>query len=453
MANILIIEDNAAQREALEEFLTATGDEHRVYLAPDGELARAVFKERALDLIISDLMLPDTTGIELVREFRQSSDIPFLIITGEPSIESAVEAIQLGANDYLTKPVDLRLLKKKVEALLEGVRLRVENRNLRARLSDTFHADKIIGNATALHDVLEKCRQVAPADVTVLIEGESGTGKELIANLLHENSARSSRPFIKVNCGAITRTLLESELFGAVKGAYTGADRSRPGYFESANGGTIFLDEIGEMDLESQVRLLRVIEEKEVVRIGSSKATPVDVRIIAATNKNLIQAVDAGDFREDLYYRLAVIRLQLPALRERTDDIPVLFNHFVTQFNEKYNKSVTRMAPDLLDFFQAYNWPGNIRQFRNVIEGMVVLATEDVLEKKDLPRELQSGPRTDERRLQDNVIAGISLEDYERAIIARNLQLHGGNREKTAQVLGISERTLYRKIKDYDLAR
>ncbi|MCB1319135.1 MAG: sigma-54-dependent Fis family transcriptional regulator, partial [Leptospiraceae bacterium] len=349
--------------------------------------------------------------------------------------------------------VDLRLLKKKVEALLEGVRLRVENRNLRARLSDTFHADKIIGHATALHDVLEKCRQVAPADVTVLIEGESGTGKELIANLLHENSARSSRPFIKVNCGAITRTLLESELFGAVKGAYTGADRSRPGYFESANGGTIFLDEIGEMDLESQVRLLRVIEEKEVVRIGSSKATPVDVRIIAATNKNLIQAVDAGDFREDLYYRLAVIRLQLPALRERTDDIPVLFNHFVTQFNEKYNKSVTRMAPDLLDFFQAYNWPGNIRQFRNVIEGMVVLATEDVLEKKDLPRELQSGPRTDERRLQDNVIAGISLEDYERAIIARNLQLHGGNREKTAQVLGISERTLYRKIKDYDLAR
>ena len=457
MAAVLLVEDNESQRAALEEYLgglQAGGAPLSVYSAPDGELARAVLEERSIDLVVSDLMLPDTTGIQLIGEIRKrSKEIPVLILTGQPSIETAIEAIRAGADDYLLKPVDLNHLGKKVQALLEGARLRTENRNLRRRLAEEFRASSIAGNAPALREVLDRCAQVAPTDVTVLIEGESGTGKELIANLLHENSPRRDRPFVKVNCGALTKTLLESELFGAVRGAYTGADQSREGYFESASGGTIFLDEIGEMDLESQVRLLRVLEEREVVRIGSTRAIPIDIRVLAATNKSLMEEVEQGRFREDLYYRLAVIRLSLPPLRERREDIPLLFNHFVTRLNDRYGKSVTGLAPELLHFFQGYHWPGNVREFRNVLEGMVVLAREDILEKKDLPPELREGrPPQVERRLLDSIIPGVSFNEYERAIISRNLEMNGGNREKTASVLGISERTLYRKIKDYGIS-
>ncbi len=456
MASFLVIEDNDAQRAALEEYLNGLSTSktpHTVYVAPDGELAHAVLKERPVDVIISDLMLPDTTGIDIVKRVRETApDTPFLILTGQPSIETAIEAIRAGATDYLIKPVDFTLLRNKVEGFLENAALKAENRQLRARISETFRADNIIGNSSAIREVLEKLKQIAPADVTVLIEGESGTGKELIANLIHENSSRSDKPFIKVNCGALTKSILESELFGAMKGSYTGADKDRPGYFEAADGGTIFLDEIGEMDPESQVRLLRVLEEREVTRIGSTKAIPVDVRIITATNKNLLEEADRGNFREDLYYRLAVIKLFLPPLRERATDIPLLFNHFVTQFNDRYGKSVTKLAPELLSFFEAYDWPGNIREFRNILEGMVVLATDDILQKSDLSPELQSAPRRqNDRKLADSVIAGISFDAYEKAIIERNLKMNHGNREKTAQILGISERTLYRKIKEYEI--
>ncbi|MBX7059252.1 MAG: sigma-54 dependent transcriptional regulator [Leptospirales bacterium] len=457
MANFLVIEDNAAQRAALEEFLGALGkkDEHRVYSAPELELARAVLAERPIDIILSDLMLPDGMSIELVREVRTGGrlrDIPILILTGQPSIETAVEAIREGASDYLLKPVDLTLLRKKMDALLETSRLKTENRQLRQRLSETFRAGSIVGNSSSLQDVLERVKQIAPTDVTVLIEGESGVGKELIANLLHENSPRASRPFVKVNCGALTKSILESELFGAVKGAYTGADHDRAGFFEAANGGTIFLDEIGEMDAESQVRLLRVLESREVVRIGSTRPIAVDVRVVAATNRSLLDEADHGRFREDLYYRLAVIRLFLPPLRQRGDDIPLLFNHFVTQFNDRYGKSVRGLSADLQAFFQNYDWPGNIREFRNVLEGMVVLARDDVLGKEDLPPELlRAPPRASARKLAETIVAGVSMEDYEKAILERNLNFYNGNREQTASALGISERTLYRKIKDFRL--
>lgn len=457
MAQFLIVEDNAAQRAALEEFLGALGKkgQHQIYSASEIELARAVISERNIDIVLSDLMLPDGTGIDLVREVRSHarlSEIPILILTGQPSIETAVEAIREGASDYLLKPVDLTVLRKKIEALLENTELKTENRQLRQRISDTFQTGNLIGASSTLRDVLERLKQVAPADVTVLIEGESGTGKELIANLIHENSPRAGRPFIKVNCGALAKSILESELFGAVKGAYTGADRDRAGYFEAANGGTLFLDEIGEMDAESQVRLLRVIEEREVVRIGSTKAIPVDVRLIAATNRSLLEEVDHGRFREDLYYRLAVIRLFLPPLRQRSEDIPLLFNYFVTQFNDRYGKSVRGLSAELQAIFQNYDWPGNIREFRNVLEGMVVLARDDVLQRTDLPAELLRAPgRATGRKLSETITAGVAMEDYEKAIIERNLHFHNGNREQTARALGISERTLYRKIKDYNL--
>jgi DNA-binding NtrC family response regulator len=402
-------------------------------------------------LIVTDLMLPDGTGIEFVKEIKDSK-IPVLLLTGQPSIETAIEAIRAGASDYLIKPVDLSHLQVKITSLLENSELKEENRILKARLQDRFSAKNIVGNAQIMKPILDRIRQVAPTDVTVLLEGESGTGKELFANLLHENSPRADKPFIKVNCGALTKTILESELFGAVKGAYTGSDRDRAGYFESANGGTIFLDEIGEMDLESQVRLLRVIEEREVVRVGSSKPAKVDVRVIAATNRSLQKEVEAGKFREDLYYRLAVIRIELPALRMRKEDIPILFNHFVTGFNEKYRKSVNALSPELNHFFQQYDWPGNIRQLRNVLEGMVVLAQDNSLTLADLPDELAHPTRrTADKKLMDSVLPGIAMDDYEKAIILKNLSYTGGNREKAAKLLGLSERTLYRKIKDYGM--
>lgn len=456
MSAILIVEDDASQRVGLEEYLTTfiKGEKQTVYAAENLELARAVLAERKLDLVISDLRLPDGTGIDLVKEIRAlHPELPILILTAQPTIESAVDAIRGGANDYLQKPVDLVLLKTRALQLLESKQLKEENKSLKKRIADSFSASNIIGQSDHLKSVLEKTSQVAPTDVTVLIEGESGTGKELIANVIHENSNRVGKPFIKVNCGALTKSILEAELFGATKGAYTGSDRDRQGYFEAANGGTIFLDEIGEMDTESQVRLLRVIEEREVIRVGSTKPIKVDVRLIAATNRPLLADVDSGRFREDLYYRLAVIRLQLPPLRSRRDDIPLLFNHFVTQFNERYGKSIRALSSPLLQFFQSYDWPGNIRQFRNLLEGLVVLAKDDVLQFEDLPEEVRNAPKKiADKRLGDSIQPGIAMDEYERAIIERNLSYTGGNRERAAELLGISERTLYRKLKEYGLS-
>ena len=456
MPTLLIIEDNNAQREALYEFLSGQelfSTPIEAYAAPDIEIAQTILSERKIDIILSDLMLPDGRGVDLVEQVRKKNPhLPFLILTGQPSIESAIEAIRRGANDYLLKPVDFVLLQKKLETLWESQHLRNENNQLKQRLQQDSSL-QIVGNAKVLHDVLEKVKQVAVVDVTVLIEGESGTGKEMIAEMLHGQSQRSGKELIKVNCGALTKTLLESELFGAVKGAYTGADKDRSGYFEAAHGGSIFLDEIGEMDLESQVRLLRVLEAREVVRVGSTKARSIDVRLLAATNKNLLQEVEKGNFREDLYYRLSVIKLSLPPLRERSEDIALLFNHFIIKFNDKYNKSVTGMSSELQKFFQAYAWPGNVRELHNLLEGMVVLAKEDILDMNDLPHELQNNRH--HHRLSDNleksILTGVPLASYEAAILRSNLKFFNRNRKRTAQALGIAERTLYRKIQEYKL--
>lgn len=448
MAEVLILEDDKAQREGLLEYLTDTLED-KIHTAETVRQARETLHNHSVDLVISDMFLPDGTGLELLKE-TENPDTAFLILTAQPTVESAVEAIRAGASDYLTKPVDLTLLKKKVFSLLETGQLRKENKLLKARIEGDFSIKGIVGNSQALRSVVEKAAQIAPTDVTVLIEGESGTGKERLANYIHQSSKRTDKPFIKVNCGALTKSILESELFGSVKGAYTGADRDREGLFEAADGGTIFLDEVGEMDLESQVRLLRVIEEKEVMRVGSTRPVPVNVRILTATNKDLLKEADSGRFREDLYYRLAVIKLTLPPLLKRREDIPLLFNHFVTEFNEKYGKSVTGMSDELMQFFKTYSWPGNIRQFRNVLEGMVVLATDDILQIHELPDDVRNAPLK-KGNLVDEVKPGISLEDYEKAIIEKNLAFHLNNREKTAETLGISERTLYRKINLYGL--
>ena len=453
MPSILLIEDNLMQRKAIAEFLNLQkikGQGLIVWEASDLASASSLLKNKRIDLVLSDLKLPDGEGSSLIKETHQiDPKVPFLLLTGEPSIETAVDAIQKGAHDYLLKPVDLVHLKKKVVSLLETASLRVENQNLRHRLDENFATEGFIGKSSVLRELIEKVKQIASVDVTVTLEGESGTGKEMIANLIHQSSSRSSQAFIKVNCGALTKTLLESELFGSSKGAYTGADRDREGYFEAANGGTIFLDEIGEMEPESQVRLLRVLEERHVIRVGSTKPIPVDIRIIAATNKQILDEVEKELFREDLYYRLAVVKLSLPSLREHAEDIPLLFNHFITSFNEKYGKSVRGISKELTSFFQRYHWPGNVREFRNVLEGMVILASDDILQVHDLPLELarpsKSQPKG--RKLLKNIIPGHSWKDYELVILQRNLQFFQGNREQTAESLGISERTLYRKIR------
>ena len=458
MKSLLLIEDNKQQRKALEEFLNTTKNfltELDVYLAPDGETARAILKQKEIDIVLSDLFLPDSTGIELAQELRGSgSQIPFLILTGEPSVESAVEALRKGANDYLQKPVELTQLKNKINSFLENINLKKENKNLRQRLKKDFQNNSVIGNSQVIQKILTKVEQISSVDVTVLLEGESGTGKEMIANLIHESSHRADKFFVKINCGALNKNLLESELFGAVKGAYTGAEKDRKGYFEAAHGASIFLDEIGEMDLESQVRLLRVLEEREVTRVGSTKARPVNVRVIAASNKNLLEEVEKGNFREDLYYRLSVVKLKLPSLRERVEDIPILFNHFIVKLNDKYNKSVVSMDKELLNFCKSYPWPGNIREFHNVVEGMLVLAREDILTMEDLPNELREYPKNSKFKLNlmYNFVPGLSLKKYEEEIIKTNLRFFNYNREKTANTLGITERTLYRKINEYDLS-
>ncbi len=448
---ILFIEDNEVFRTGITEFLQL--NHFKVIEASSIKEALKKFNPDNIDLILSDLKLPDGNGIELLRQIKQiDASIPFIFLTGEPNIESAVMALKEGAWDYLTKPVDLNHLLHKITSCLENKFLYIENQELKKKLADVSYEDKIIGNAPSIKKVIEKAKQIAPTDITVLIEGESGTGKEILADFIQKNSSRNDKPYLKINCGAIVKSLLESELFGVVKGAYTGADKDRPGIFEVSNHGTIFLDEIGELDLESQVRLLRVIEEKIVIRVGSTKPIQVDVRIISATNKNLLEEVEKGNFREDLYYRLAVAKLNLPPLRERKEDIIFLFNHFIVEFNEKYGKSITKMAPDVLKVLQNYDWPGNIRQFKNVLESMIILAKDDILTIEDVPEEIRKGGSPSiKKKLTDTIIPGITIEEYEKAIIEKNLEFTNGNREKTAELLGISARTLYRKLNEYNL--
>ncbi len=456
MFEILIVEDEKKQSDALEEFLRGCQKDlviSEIYCAPEIDIAKFILREKNIDLIICDLFLPDGNGIDVVKYIRKKDKgIPIIMLTGQPSVETAVTALKEGAQDYLQKPVDLLLLGSKIKTFLQSLTLAKENQILRSRITEDFQTKSIIGESESLKKLLEKVKQISRTDIIVLIEGESGTGKELIANVIHENSARKKNNFIKVNCGALTKSLLESELFGYVKGAFTGADKDRSGYFESANGGSLFLDEIAEMDLESQVRLLRVIEDRKVIRVGSSKDTDIDVRIIAATNKNLLNEVKKSSFREDLYYRLSVIKVEVPPLRQRISDLSLLFNHFLVVFNEKHDKSVTSLTPALRAIFENYRWSGNIREFKNLLEGMVIFSQSEILDVIDLPSEfMEKSTSSDNKQLEDDIIPLIALSKYERAIIKKNLDYFNSNRDKAAQKLGISLRTLYRKINEYNL--
>lgn len=446
-ATILVVEDELNIRTALVTML-----EKRGYVAASAgtaEEALRLLDETTVDLVITDLKMPGIGGMELLRKVKEAwPATEVVVMTAYGSIETAVEAMRSGAYDYITKPIDRDRFPVLVEKALERHFLTSENRQLRDRLETKARFEDMIGDSALMHQIYNLVEMVAASDVTVLVVGESGTGKELLARAIHQKSPRAGGPFISVNCGALPDTLLESELFGYEKGAFTGAMGTKVGRFELADGGTLFLDEIGELSLKSQVDFLRVLETKEFRRLGGTKVIKVDARIIAATNRNLEEAVKQGIFREDLYYRLNVIPLRVPPLRDRAEDIPLMVQSFLREFAAKHGRHPQELSREAMRLLRLYAWPGNIRQLRNVMERLIITVRDRVIESSHLPDEIQTSK---EHIRTAMVTLGSTLEDIEREIIRRTLAEVTNHREKAAKILGISLRTLQYKIKEYGI--
>jgi len=443
---ILIADDERNTREGLKWSLEEKGD---ILLAADGIEALEILRAREVDLLITDLKMPRMDGNELLQQARKESpETDVVILTAHATVNTAVDAMKLGAKDYLTKPVNPEELNLLVERIFASRAVERENRALREERDIRYGFDNIIGSSGAMEALFKQIRQVAPSRAAVLISGESGTGKELVASAIHYNSPRRNQPFIRINCGALTPTLLESELFGHEQGAFTHAIKQKPGAFELADGGSLFLDEISETSPEFQIKLLRVLQEQEVQRVGGIKTFRVNVRIIAATNSDLEARVREGRFREDLYYRLNVVRMVLPPLRERREDIPLLASAFLKEFCEENVRPVLRISPGAMAHLQNYEWPGNVRQLRNAIEGMVVMAAGDELTVRDLPREIQ---RAEPPNKALELHVGATLASAERELIRATLLETEGNRAKASRMLGIGRKTLYRKLEEYGL--
>ncbi|MBI4634388.1 MAG: sigma-54-dependent Fis family transcriptional regulator [Deltaproteobacteria bacterium] len=444
---ILIVDDEESHRLMLRAVLTEEG--YAAAEASDGREAVTAVEKEAFDVILLDIRMTDMNGIEALTEIRKISPlVPVLIMTAYASVQTAVEALKAGAFDYLTKPLDIEELKILIEKALEHYHLREENIALKERLGDRFDFSRIVARSAKMESLLETLSLVAPSDATVLIMGESGTGKELVANAIHQNSPRAGRPFIKVSCAALPETLLESELFGHEKGAFTGAVTRREGRFQLAHGGTIFLDEVGEMSPAVQTKLLRVLQEKEFQPLGSTRTVTVDIRVLAATNRDLEAEVKSGRFREDLYYRLNVVPLVVPPLRERKEDIPPLVEHFLVVYQEKNRKSMKGISGKALDLLMRYEWPGNVRELENCIERAVIMARDEVIIPADFPPAIQKLLQEGEREGFD-LPSGISLAEMEKALIMKTLEETSGNRTRAAELLGINRRTLQNKLKEY----
>lgn len=447
---VLIIDDDESGRGVMELLLRKSGFDVRS--AANGAEGRELIRKGGFDLALVDLFLPDCNGIDLLKDIREMApEAEVVMITGHASAESAVMAMKSGAFDYITKPVNFEELRLVLDKAREKQRLLSENVYLRKQLRDRFQFDNIIGHAPAMQRVFERMQRIVKTDSTVLITGESGTGKELVACALHHNSRRKDKPFVAVNCGAIPESLLESELFGHVRGAFTGAVRDRLGKFESANHGTIFLDEIGTMPLHLQSKLLRVLQEQEIERVGSTKGVKLDVRVISATNADLDEQVRQGLFREDLYYRLNVIPLHLPPLRERKEDILPLVSHFLEKFRYLMGREVITLNKQALDALEKYQWPGNVRQLENVVERMVALSDDDNITVDDLPSEIVEKIEVSRGICLDITPEGINMpaaiEELERGLIRKALELAGGVKAKAAQLLGLNRTTLVEKMK------
>jgi two-component system response regulator HydG len=444
---ILVVDDDDAHRTMLRTLVGGWG--YDIVEANDGSTAIEKVQERPFDLILMDIRMLKVSGLQALERIKAFNPaIPVTIMTAYSSVETAVEALKKGAYDYLTKPLDFDKLRLTIERAMEHTRLKEENRLLKESLGKHFDMQNIIGRSPAMIGLLETVAHVAPSEATVMITGESGTGKELIAGVIHHNSPRKDGPFVKINCAAITETLLESELFGHEKGAFTGADRRKEGRFYQANQGSIFLDEVSEMPLTMQVKLLRVLQERELTRVGGEKVIPVDVRVIAATNKDLVDLKNRGLFREDLYYRLNVVSLEIPPLTKRRDDIPLLARHFLEIFVDKNKKEIKGFTPKAMDQLIRYDWPGNVRELMNAIERAVVLARTDYLDDQDFSI-LQPLLQQPVPVLSDFENIDIPLEEVEKAAILRMLGSVAGNKSEAARRLGITRKTLHKKLKKY----
>ncbi len=448
---VLVVDDDSAHRTMLRTLIG--GWEYAVSEADDGSTAVERIKETAFDLVLMDVRMVKVSGLEALATIKAVNPaIPVIIMTAYSSVETAVKALKQGAHDYLTKPLDFDKLRLTIERAMEHTRLKEENRLLRETLGQQFDSQNIIGRSPAMLKLLETVSQVAPSEATVLISGESGTGKELIAGALHFNSLRKGGPFVKINCAAITETLLESELFGHEKGAFTGADRRKEGRFSQAHGGTLLLDEVSEMSLMMQVKLLRALQEREFNRVGGEATIQVDVRVIAATNKDLMEQINDGAFREDLYYRLNVVELEVPPLSHRKEDIPLLAQHFLETFVAKNRKEIKGFTPKAMDNLIRYDWPGNVRELMNAVERGVVLARTDYLDVTDFSFMQNSMLQTDRDSADSaalSVNGDVPLEEIEKAAILSTLQAAGGNKSEAARRLGITRKTLHKKLKAY----
>jgi len=442
---ILIVDDEPNIRAGLAKGLAGEADE--LATAEDAEQAWTLFQQQHQQVVITDLkMAGRLSGIDLVRQIKQSRpETVVLVITAHGTIETAVEAMRQGAHDFVVKPVDLNMLRLQVRNALEHYRLVEENRRLRERLDSMGEFPDMVGRSAAMQHVFDRIRQVANADVTVLIQGESGTGKELVARAIHNLSARKGQPFVAANVGALPESLVESELFGYEKGAFSGAARQKPGWFEMANGGTLFLDEIAEMPPKTQVDLLRVLEQRELRRLGGETSIPIDVRLIAATNRELEDLAAEGKFRQDLYYRINVVPLRIPPLRERRDDIPLLVEHCLQLAEQRHGRQSRQLAPAAMRILCDYPWPGNVRQLPNLMERLVGTVESPAVHAEDLPPEFRTTPRHGVTTLEE------AVQEAERQAILAALDACRQHRERTAQVLGVSVRTLHYKMNRYEL--
>jgi two-component system response regulator HydG len=448
---LLVVDNDEALARAMEESLAKVG--YECVVATSGPEGARRIETDTFDIVVTDLVMNDVDGMEILARARQAlPDAEVILVTGHATVPKAVEAMQQGAFNFLEKPITTNRLRAVCEKAADAVRLKRQNLELRERLDERFGFEGIIYASSQMQGVIDRLKRIAPTDATVLVHGESGTGKELIAQALHQNSPRKGKRLVALNCAAVAENLVESELFGHVKGAFTDAHSDRIGAFEYANGGTLFLDEVGDMPPSTQIKLLRVLEENQITRVGDNKPIRVNVRVVSATNRPLEDLVEQGKFRNDLYFRLKVVTVNLPPLRERREDIVPLADHFRRQFAKRHHKPIKNMSPVVTKRLFAYDWPGNVRQLRNALETMVVLDVDNTLDVDDLPPELAEaeapqvpvalggGPME---------LVGRTMDDIERWAIEETLKLTNGNREEAAKILAIGARTLYRKLEKY----
>lgn len=446
---VLVIDDDESSREAIAQFLETSG--YAVSCAGSFTQAMGILAQEGVKVVVTDLVMPNGDGMSVLKHVKGTdASVGVILATGYGTVENAVSAMREGADHYLIKPINLKELRITIERIIERQTLLAENLDLKKRLNDKYSIPNLIGNSIPIQDITDKINQIASSNANILLTGESGTGKGVVANIIHQNSPRHEGAFVSLNCAALSEGILESELFGHERGAFSGAVSQKKGRFELADGGTLFLDEVSEIPAAVQVKLLNVLEEREFMRVGGERQIRVDIRLIAATNKDLERLVTQNKFREDLYYRLQVVIMSIPPLRQRREDIPLLVSHFIGESSRSNNRKINGLSKEAMDMLTRYDWPGNVRELKNTVESMVILATADSLDVADIPERTLKATG---EKIDFEIKSGMSLEEIEREAICKTLEDNDYVRERTAEILGISTRTLYRKIKEYSLEK